>query len=57
VAPAHTPFWKRRQQDGKRLLEDLEAMPGRQTAAVAVRDMITETDAVLARIRVVGNPQ
>ena len=56
VAPAHVPLWKRRQHDSEHLLADLESMPGRETAAAAVCDMLAETEAVLARIRSVGNP-
>jgi hypothetical protein len=50
VAPAHTPFWERRRDDGMRLLEDLERLPGRDTAVSAIRDMIAEADNVLERI-------
>ena len=55
VAPAHIPFWERRHDDGKRLLEDLEGVPGREAAVAAVGDMNTQTEAVLTRIRSVGN--
>jgi integrase len=50
VAPVHMPFWDRRREDGKALLADLDTIPGRETAAAAVRDMITEAESVLARI-------
>jgi hypothetical protein len=50
VAPVHAGFWERRRVDGRALLADLDALPGRETAAAAVRDMIAEAESVLARI-------
>jgi len=50
VAPAHAPFWERRRDDGSRLLADLETLPGRGAAVVAIRVMIAEADNVLERI-------
>jgi len=45
------PFWERRREDGGRLLADLRTLPGRDTAVAAIRDMIAEAEAVLARIQ------
>jgi hypothetical protein len=50
VGPAHVPFWQRRRDDGRRLLADREQLPGRESAAAAVRDMIAEADSVLSRV-------
>lgn len=57
VAPAHTPFWERRRDDGRRLLAELETLPGRGTAVIAIGEMVQEAEAVLARIQSVpGKP-
>jgi integrase len=50
VAPVHARFWERRREDGKALLAELDTLPGRDTAAAAVRDMIAEAESVSARI-------
>jgi len=55
VGPAHVPFWQRRRDEGLRFLADVEQLPGREIAAAAVRDMITEADAVLSRIHGSGS--
>ena len=46
----HTRFWERRREDGKALLADLDTLPGRESAAASVRDMIGEAESVLACI-------
>ena len=51
VAPGARAFWDRRREGGKALPADLDTLPGRETAAAAVRDMIAEAESVLARIR------
>jgi len=51
VGPAHAPFWERRRHDGRELLVELESLPGREPAAAAIRDMITQADTVFARIQ------
>lgn len=54
VSPAHTRFWERRCEDGRALLADLDALPGREAGAAAVRGMIAEAESVLARITATG---
>lgn len=51
VAPAHAAFWQRRRDDGWRLLADLERLLGRHTAVGAIREMVADANAVLARIQ------
>jgi hypothetical protein len=56
VAPVHTAFWERRREDGKALLADLDMLLGRESAAAAVRNMIGETESVVARITAMSGP-
>jgi hypothetical protein len=51
VAPPHAPFWERRRNDGRSLLDELEVLPSHEIAAGAIREMVAQADAVLMRIK------